>query len=306
MDLFRKYKNIEALLPGFLLEKETGIQTKSFYPYNWCSKVFIDWLKENHLANQPMRKITSDNVANFFYYLGRDKDLDRSTCEKYFLNLRQLFVYAKKRGELEVIPFDNIVYPRKKKDQGADVIQIDDLKILLPEIQKSDPQLYFACMIQYYCFIRPGKELRLLKISDIDLHNGLIVIRQENAKNKQRQTVTMPQQLIDICFDYGIDKADKTLFIFGNKKRFGTRVCSVNMLRWRFNKIRDRLNMSKGYKFYSFKHTGASRLHLAGVISMRELMDQLRHSKLEATQHYVHKHIGTVNNRIRDNFPSPI
>jgi integrase len=305
MDLFRRYKTIEEILPGFLIEKEAGIQAKSFYPYNWCSKVFIDWLKEHHLANQPMRKITSDNIADFFHYIGRDKDLDRPTCEKYFLNLRQLFNYAKRRGELEIIPFDNIVYPRKKKDQGADVIQADDMKILLPEIKKCDTQLYLACMIQYYCFIRPGKELRLLKVGDINLNNGLIVIRQENAKNKLRQTVTMPQQLIDICIEYGIDKADKTLFIFGNKKRFGTKACSVNMLRWRFNKVRDRLMMSKGYKFYSWKHTGASRLHLSGI-SMRELMDQLRHSKLEATQHYVHKHIGTVNDRIRDKFPSPV
>jgi integrase len=305
MSFFRKYKTIEEILPGFLLEKETGIQAKSFYPYNWCSKVFIDWLKENHLANQPMRKITSDNITNFFFYLGRERDLDRPTCEKYFLNLRQLFYYARKKGELEIIPFDNVIYPRKKKEQGADVIQVDDLKILLPEIQRVDPQLYLACMIQYYCFIRPGKELRLLKIGDIDLHNGLIVIQQFNAKNKLRQSVTMPQQLIDICYTYGIDKADKSLYVFGKRKVFNTRAVSVNMLRWRFNNIRDSLGMSKGYKFYSFKHTGASRLHLSGI-SMRELMDQLRHTKLEATQHYVKKHIGIINNRIRDNFPSPI
>ena len=304
MELFRRYKTIEDILPGFLLEKETGIQAKSFYPYNWCSKVFIDWLKEHHLSNQPMRKITSDNITDFFFYLGKEKNLDRPTCEKYFLNLRQLFNYAKKRGELNFIPFNNVIYPRKKKDQGAEVIQIDDLQILLPEIKRSDPQLYLACVIQYYCFIRPGKELRLLKISDIDLHNGLITIRQENAKNKQRQSVTMPQQLINICFEYEINKADKTLFIFGNKKRFGTRACSVNMLRWRFNKIRDRLNLSKGYKFYSFKHTGATNLHMSGI-SMMELMDHLRHTRLEATSHYLKRHCGTINPRVRDNFPSP-
>jgi integrase len=305
VELFKHHRTIEEVLPGFLLEKEAGIQAKSFYPYNWCSKVFIDWLKQHNLADQPMRKINSDNIRDFFYFIGREKDLDRPTCEKYFLNLRQLFNYALKHKDVEIVPFDNVTLPRKKKDQGADVIQIDDLRILLPEIQKIDPQLYLACMIQYFCFIRPGKELRLLKIGDIDLHNGIIVVRPENAKNGLRQSVTMPQQLIDICIQYEVHKADKSLFVFGNKKRFGTKPCSVNMLRWRFNKVRDRLEMTKGYKFYSFKHTGASRLHMSGI-SMRELMDQLRHTKLEATQHYVKKHIGTVNDRIRDNFPSPI
>jgi integrase len=304
VSIFRKYKTAEELLPGFLLEKETGIQGKAFSAYNHQNQVFIQWLKERKLNGVPLRNITSENISDFFFYLARDKSLDRTTCEKYFLHVRLFFKYAQKRKELEILPFDLVVFPRKKKDQGAEVIQLEDLHILLPEIKRVDPQLYLACLIQYYCFIRPGKELRLLKIGDIDLHDGIITIRQENAKNKQRQSVTMPQQLIDICIEYGIDKADRSLFIFGNKKKFGKIACSINMLRWRFNKIRDRLNLSKGYKFYSFKHTGASRLHQSGI-SMREIMDQLRHTKLDATQHYLKKHCGIRNDRIRNNFPSP-
>jgi integrase len=303
--LFRKYKTVEELIPGFILEKEIAVSRKSLYPYTHQTAVFLEYLKEHGLSNFPIKKITSRNISDFFYFIGKEKGLDRPTCEKYLLNIKQLFRYAQKRGELSYIPFDDITMPRKKKDQSAEVIQIEDLRILLPEIKRTDSQLYLACMIQYYCFIRPGKELRLLTIGDIDLHDGIITIRQENAKNKLRQSVTMPQQLIDICIEYGIDKADKSLLVFGNKKRFGKKPCSVNMLRWRFNKIRDRLNLSKGYKFYSFKHTGASRLHQSGI-SMRELMDQLRHTKLEATQHYVKKHIGIRNDRVRNNFPSPI
>ena len=305
MSIFRKYKTFEELIPGFILEKEMTVSNKSLSPYSHQTAIFLAWLKEHNLDKLPLRKITSDNITDFFYFIGKDKGLDRPTCEKYLLNIRQLFRYAQKRGEIDSVPFDNVTMPRKKKDQSAEVIQIEDLRILLPEIKRTDPQLYLACMIQYFCFIRPGKELRLLTIGDIDLHDGIITIRQENAKNKLRQSVTMPQQLIDLCIEYGIDKAAKDLLIFGTKKRFGKKAISINMLRWRFNKVRDRLNLSKGYKFYSFKHTGASRLHQSGI-SMRELMDQLRHTKLEATQHYVKKHIGMRNDRIRTNFPSPI
>lgn len=305
MSFFRKYKTPSELLPGFLLEKQIGIQHRTYMSYVGQLPVFTDWLAENGYGELPIRKITPEMISDFFYYLGRDKGLDRPTCEKYFQNIHQLYVYAEKRGEVEIFPFDLIVYPRKKKDQGAEVIQLEDLKILLPEIQKTDPQLFLACMIQYYCFIRPGKELRLLKIGDIDLHQGIITVRQENAKNKLRQSVTMPQQLMDICIEYGIDTADRDLFIFGWKGHFGKKAISVNILRYRFNQIRDRLNLSKGYKFYSFKHTGASSLHQSGI-SMREIMDQLRHTKLDATQHYLKKHCGIRNDRIRNNFPSPI
>jgi integrase len=115
----------------------------------------------------------------------------------------------------------------------------------------------------------------------------------------------MPNQLIDLCKEYKLNEADKSLYVFGKQRRPSMDALSVNMFRYRFNKIRDELNLSKGIKFYSFKHTGASNLHNSGM-PMRGLMDQLRHKKLDATQKYVKKHIGTVNERIRDEFPSPI
>lgn len=91
----------------------------------------------------------------------------------------------------------------------------------------------------------------------------------------------------------------------GKKKTFNDKPVSINMLRYRFNIIRDSLKLPKGYKLYSMKHTGASNLHKSGL-SMRELMDQLRHSQLEATQHYLKTHCGIVNDRIRNNFPNPL
>lgn len=305
MSIFRKYKTIDELLFGFLLEKETTTQYKTYQSYRGNIGVFIDWLKEQGLDNVPIRQISENNITDFFYYLGKDKGLDRPTCERYCLHLKAIFNYAYDRGELNDIPFGYIVFPRKKKDQGADVISNDHLRFLLNFIREVDSQLFLACIIEYYCFIRPGKELRLLKIGDINCEDGLITIQKENAKNKTRQVVTMPQQLIDICKKYKIDSADKTLFIFGNKKVFGTIPISINMLRYRFNIIRDGLNLPKTYKLYSMKHTGASNLHRSGI-SMREIMDQLRHTKLEATQHYLKHHCGIVNDRIRDNFPSPI
>lgn len=304
MSIFKKHKTIQDILPDFLLEKEIGNGFKTYQSYQSHAYVFINWLKRQGMDNIPIRKITSEIVREFFFYLGKERGLDRPTCEKYFLHLRLLFYHAQKIGEIDKIPFDLVAFPRKKKDQGAAMIHQSHLKSLLLEIKEHDPQLFLACMIQYYCFIRPGKELRLMKVGDIDLALGLITIQQENAKNRLKQVVTMPQQIIDICYEYGIDTANKSLYVFGKRKQFNTKPVSVNMLRCRFNQFRDKMELPKSYKFYSFKHTGASNLHLSGI-SMRELMDQLRHTKLDATQHYLKKHCGIINNRIREHFPDP-
>lgn len=304
MAFFRKYKTFEQISTAFLFEKETSILPRSYKSYVRNIEVFQTWLEDHDLHTKPIRKIKSEDIKKFFNYLGKERRLDKSTCEKYFLSLRKVFTYAELLEELEYIPFKHVVFPLKKKDQSADVISDDDLKLLLTTIESTDKQLYLACMIQYYCFIRPGKELRLLKIGDIHLRSGILVVQQENSKNRKRQTVTITKQLAEILKEYGVNKAEKSLYVFGKKKRFNTTAVSVNMLRYRFNKVRDMLGLSKRYKFYSLKHTGATRLHVSGV-SMFELMSQLRHSKLESTQHYLKKCSGVASTRIRDNFPSP-
>jgi integrase len=305
MRLFRKYKTIDDLLPGFLLEKEFGRKAKTTSGYNCHTKVFRDWLEDHGMKSIALRKITENNITQFSYFLGKERGLDKTTCEKYFLDVRAFFKYALKKGEVDKVPFDFFIYPRKKKDQGAQVIQHEDLKPLLLKIKEADPQLYLACMIQYYCFIRPGKELRLLKLENIDLYHGVITVPQELAKNGIKQTVTMPHQLIDLCIEYGMETANKSLYVFGRNKNFDIKPWSVNMLRYHFNRIRKKMGLPEDYKFYSFKHTGATALHQSGI-SMREIMDQLRHTNLSASQHYLKKHCGIVNDRIRDNFPSPM
>lgn len=306
MNLFKKrHRTIAEILPEFLEGKSVETQGITAQSYQHHTEILLEWLKRQGLSGLPINKITPQNMRGFFLYLARERDLDRPTCERYLIHIRLLFRYAQTIGEIDRLPFSDVILPRKKKDSSAAVIRPEHLKPLLEEIKKCDPQLFLACMIQYFCFIRPGRELRYLKIGDVYLDCGYMTVRLENAKSKREDSVTIPHQLIDILREYGIGQADKSLYIFGVKKKFGTKPVSVNMLRWRFNKIRDRLQLPKEYKFYSFKHTGASMLHQSGA-SLRDIMDQLRHVNLSATQHYIKKHSGIISERIRDNFPSPI
>jgi integrase len=298
-------KTFNEIAPLFLKEMEIKITSKSLSGYKNHTTVFSEWLETQGMAKLPISDLDRDTISSFFIYLATDKDLDRPTCQKYYLSLRKVFQYALKRGELSVIPLDLVVFPRKKEDKSSQVISPEHMKILLPEIKKKDKQLHLACMTEFYTFLRPGTELRLLKVGDLDLNNGTVQVIQDHAKNGHKRIVTIPNQLVELYKEYGIDKADKGLYVFGKSKRPDTRPCSVNMLRWRFNKYRDQFNMPKGYKFYSFKCTGATILHNSNKVSMRELMDQLGHSRLEATQHYLKRHAGFVNPRIRDNFPDP-
>ncbi len=318
MNLFRRYRTLDEILPDFLSDVSKQIDRRSFQGYLGKTQVFSEWLASQSLSNLPLRKISEINMESFFNYLteerkGASKDsngnyiigLDQPTCQKYKYVLHKLWEYAEKRGEVDTMPFGLITMPRKGKDMSSDAIAPEHLNLLASEIAKKDSQLYLAFMTEFYCFLRPGRELRLLKVGDVDLEHGTIQVITDHAKTKHKRIVTMPTQLIEIYKEQKIVENPKEFYVFGNKHKPGLEPCSVNMLRWRFNKVRDELNLPKGYKFYSGKHTGMTLLHNSNTVSMHDLMSQAGHSKLSSTQHYIKKHGGVVNTKIRDSFPNP-
>ena len=69
--------------------------------------------------------------------------------------------------------------------------------ILAKEIQEKDRQLWLACCVQYYSALRPGQEVRLLRIRDINFQMGCITVRSDSAKGERTDTVDMPEQLLE-------------------------------------------------------------------------------------------------------------
>ena len=307
MNILRRYKRFDEVLAAFLPEKQIQVCKKAYLSYTRAADIFIEWMKSQSLDDKPMRKITSRDIADFSVYTAGLK-YDRPTCAKFIMNLKVIFKYALKRGEIDALPFDRdqIVLPKKGKDCSAALIPSHIVSQLLTDIRDNDPQLFMACMLEFYCGIRPGREVRLIQVRNFDLKDGVLTIDAEKSKNGKTGRITMSDDLIEICRSYGIDSADPDLYVFGKHGRMGVKPMSENMLRFRFNKFRDKHGLSKDVKLYSFKHMGASYLIHSKVVDILELKEHLRHSNLSATQHYIKKVIGDKNDAIRSNFPNPL
>lgn len=307
MNVLRRYKKFTEVSEMFLAEKKIQIAHKSYLAYTRSSHVFAEWLRNNGYAELSMRKITAQMVSNYFIDLANRK-YDKPTCEKYYMTLRCIFKYALRKEEIKFIPFDkeSVVFPKKGKDCSAALIPSHILPVLLQDIKENDPQLFLACMMEFYCGARPGREIRFIKVRNFDLINGILTIDADKTKNGKVGRITMSEDFINICKEYGIAEADPNLYVFSWKGQMGTRTISENMLRFRFNKFRDKFGLSKDVKFYSLKHMGASYLVHSKVLDILELKEHLRHSDLSATQHYVKKVLGEQNNAIRTQFPNPL
>jgi integrase len=201
-------------------------------------------------------------------------------------------------------PMPRVEVPEVGEDCAAVPFMDDDMHMLLNAIREEDPQLYLASLLQYFCFIRPGDELLTLKIGQINFTKRTIFIPKDIAKKRVARTMDIPDPLYDVLLEHGLHRMNKELLVIGKFGRPGKQGIGFNTLRMRFNKYRDRMKLSQHYKWYSFKHTGAGKLLESGA-SIVELMNQLGHTDITSTYHYIKRHFGERSEHVRTKFPAP-
>ena len=169
-------------------------------------------------------------------------------------------------------------------------------------MREHDPQLLLLCQLEYYCAIRP-KECLYLQIRDINLETASITIRQDISKNGLTETVNMPRQLYEALDDLlKIGNYPEDWYLFSRDGQPGKYKLGKNTFRYRFDRIRDKLGLSKRYKLYSFKHTGGVKLVNAGVNTW-EIQKHFRHKSITTTERYLQKRFGVKSSLIQEDFP---
>lgn len=293
-------KTFEEIKDSFLSDREVAVSKATYDSYESKFNVISAWVKANRVSAWDDRA-----VANLFHYLVSERGLDKSTCHNYKMALNVFFNFSLRWGYLTTKPsFDLVTFPKKKEDKGAVVMSQPDLRKLLKTVERDKKQLHLAFMTEYYCALRPGNEIRLMKVSEVDLKSGVFRISPSRAKSRRKEIVTMPEQLVALYTDYlsGGDKKD--YYVFGKGGKPGRVPWSENTLRNQFNRFRDNLKMPKSYKLYSGKHSGLTRLAESGI-PVHSIMEHARHTSLTVTQRYLKKHGGLTDERIRFSFPNP-
>lgn len=294
---------IQLLIAEFTKSKRIEVNKKSLGVYISQLRTFESYLRKKGLLSKPILMIDSDIIDDFLRNLVEEYHLCRKTIEKYHQILFSFFKWVLKRKKsdqtnpvLETPKIGKIV------DESPWPIPEHDRKILAEAMKKNDRQLWLACMLQYYCAMRPGVEIRLLKVKDIDFEGRSLRIHSDTAKANRTETIDMPRQVYEELLFQRIDQANKEYYVFG---RFGypaEKNIGLNNLPNRFVHLRDSLNMTKDYKFYSWKHTGAGVLADMGASSW-EIQAHLRHRSVATTERYLRRRVGLRNNKFKENFP---
>lgn len=296
-------KNIRFYISAYLDMLEPTLRQKSFESYKSKYRIFTLWLENNGYGNYDVSVIDNKIVLKYFKFLVYERKLCYKTLKKYKHNLQAFFAYLKKQVNLKENPVYDIPRIVDDADFAARPIPQTYLTNIQNEMRKTDPQLWLAAQLIYYCALRPG-EIRQMKVGDIDTMSGLVRVSPEWSKNKKQQTIAMPIQLVTYINDeYKLSQYKAEHYLVGKGGVPGPVMVGKNRLRISFNAIRERLNLPHEYKLYSFKHTAAVKLAKSNRMGIKDIQQHFRHSSIETTDKYMRKMAAYDTDIMRTEFP---
>lgn len=292
--------NIRVWISKFLEDIEPGIRHTSYITYQSKMRIFVLWLEREKIALNDIVTISNQVINQFFRYLIDDRKLSKKSISKYTELLSNAFEYFRKQNLIPFNPVYDLPLCNRINDQAPRPISRIDIEAFKKEIRK-DPELWLAVMFEYYCALRPGHEIREMKIKDLDLVAGTVRVTRERAKNHRERIVTIPLQLLHELRSYNLQSYDREFYVFGKGGLPGTVHIGKNKLNYKFNKIRTKLKMPREYKFYSWKHTAAVELD-DNKIPLMDISRHYGHTSISITNEYMKNKKAGVSTAIRDKY----
>jgi len=290
-------KNVLEAVDKIFDLKSASLKSESIRSYGDISKRFKAWCKTKHLHTIPLYAFNHTMAQGYCDYLLLERKYSGKTHNNHLNIMRGFFSLMKKRWpalvkenpfkEIEMLPTDiggNLAYTAKERE------------VLINYFKEHKKRVYYAIQFMFHGFIRKT-ELTYLRVGDIDWENGTITINSKAAKNRNQDSITIPEGLFPILYEMGLDMAPKHFYIFGHlmetsEKKISSqnRISTAHMV----GKKKAGLPENDGKSFYSWKHTGVVS-YWSVIKDPYYMMRQLRHSDLKTTMIYM-KSLGLMPN----------
>lgn len=255
------------------------------------------WYANDKLQPLQALEFNSDYALQFFEYLRKVKKLENKTLNNYRNDFATVinFVEKKKPGTFKRSPLDAVeILPTVTKKHAA--FSDDQLSKILAYCKEHHQQDQFLLFIQfiYYTLARP-KEIRALRIHDLDIVNKRIYFRGENAKGKIDEYVPMLPDLLAIIKNSRLLELPGEWMVFGNKHCPGPKKINDNYFWERNSKMLEALNIvDKDYTLYGYKHTGAVAFYRS-TKDIKLVQFMCRHRTIEQANTYL-RDLGELSN----------
>lgn len=265
---------------------------------------FLNYIHEIGRGTTPLKDFGHQDAVMYMDHALINKNMSARTYNNYRQFMTSIWNELIERGYININPWTKIK-KRRVTEKNRRMISPMEAQTIINYTWNTDKMLSLSIILLYYCFIRPGEQ-RQMRVGDIDLKSGIISLPGSITKNRKSEQVTIPNAILPLLYEIGLDKWYVGDYIFGKGLQPHPEVmCGANALAERHKSVINHLHQNgqlrskSGISIYSWKDSGAMALIRAGI-DIYEVMRQMRHSDLSTTQKYL-KSLHSINKSIRDN-----
>ncbi len=213
------------------------------------------------------------------------KDINKSIVSQYLRTIKSATHRNNSKGALsaiftvlsseDLIPVNFIkeIQNSKKEEKPVRIYTEEDVNEISTLLKQHDQTLLMFIKFVSFMFWRPIEILRI-RVEDVNFEKNTIAVE---TKTKSSKTKIIPKLLIEELAEFA---KGKTGFLFKpdkienwdlpeeDKRKYFTR---------RFSRFRDKFEISKDFKLYSFRHTYITKIYLElrKTLSKHETIQQL-------------------------------
>jgi len=282
-----KYKSLEYCADLFIKMQEKEVQDgikrlDTLRAYTSCIELLKKYFTEKKIPLKFIVELDTYTLQNYLDYLYYERKNSPSTYNNHLRFLNIFLIWCKSKCFINANPAESIK-PKAKVQKKREVLA-DEVKAKVRTLHDTNFHYYVLCMLTYYCFIR-RTELTKLKVGDVHLHGGYIVIDGENSKNRKTESVTIPDVFLpDLALH--LSKAKNSDYLFSaNKFKAGPTPITPKKISDEWAKFRKKEKFDSKFQFYSLKDTGITDLLNSGIPAIK-VRDQARHYDLKITESY--------------------
>lgn len=237
---------------------------KSIRNYEFIYSKLVEWMALSpSIKNLPIHNINRTHIEDFLnrYMDDIEEPISGRTYNNYLELVKHLFFVLVDREYILKNPCDKLEKRRQKK--GRNIAYTIQQQITLVEFMKSKYIYILAfCKTMYYSLMRTTEisEMRAWWIGAYDPNK--IYLPAQYSKNGHERHITIPPQLERVIRDMGWRDLHPETVIFSSGFRPGKKVIQGRMHANKYRRwVLDKLNFSKDYTLYSWKHTGVVFLY---------------------------------------------
>ena len=303
---------VRALIEKFYEDRKMkGYSGETEGKHRWGLKYLLDFLRMQDEEN--LSQITTETLNKFQMHIyaspGRSgKALHLEAQSNVLSSTRALFQWLTQRNYLLADPASGLEMPKRRRTLPRGVMSVREIKKILavPNVDMPLELRDRAMMEVLYCTGIRNKEIRNLKVYDVNLEEGQIHVQQ--GKGGDDRIVPLGE-IASKYVELYLKEARPKILRYANRKR----VCEdpgylflnkrkkkmdKSILIRRIGQYAKKAKLNKKITPHSFRHTCATHL-LKGHANIRHIQAILGHKSLDSTQIYTHVETGDLKRELK-------